>query len=88
LIVGDCSLIIHPANARPFPPTAQIAMHQADVAAVTLAKLVKGETDLQDLVYHEKGTVGALGDNDAIGGVFGKNLKGYPASVMKKVIDD
>ncbi|EAD1456614.1 NAD(P)/FAD-dependent oxidoreductase [Listeria monocytogenes] len=88
LIVGDCSLIINPANDRPFPPTAQIAMQQADVAAVNLAKLVRGETDLQDFVYHEKGTVCSLGDNDAIGVVFGKNLKGYPASVMKKVIDD
>lgn len=58
------------------------------MAAVNLAKLVKGETDLQDFVYHEKGTVCSLGDNDAIGVVFGKNLKGYPASVMKKVIDD
>ncbi|WP_099222816.1 NAD(P)/FAD-dependent oxidoreductase [Listeria costaricensis] len=88
LIVGDCSLIINPANERPYPPTAQIAMQQADVAAVNLAKLIKGETDLVDFVYHEKGTVCSLGDNDAIGVVFGKSLKGYPASVMKKVIDD
>ncbi|WP_163654707.1 NAD(P)/FAD-dependent oxidoreductase [Listeria sp. PSOL-1] len=88
LIIGDCSLIINPENERPYPPTAQIAMQQADVATVNLAKLAKGETDLINFEYHEKGTVCSLGDNDAIGVVFGKNLKGYPASVMKKVIDD
>ncbi len=88
LIVGDCSLIINPANERPYPPTAQIAMQQADIAAVNLAKLAMGDTDLVDFEYHEKGTVCSIGDNDAIGIVFGKNLKGYPASVMKKVIDD
>lgn len=88
LIVGDCSLIINPANDRPYPPTAQIAMQQADIAAINLAKLAVGDTDLIDFEYHEKGTVCSIGDNDAIGIVFGKNLKGYPASVMKKVIDD
>ncbi|WP_088809815.1 MULTISPECIES: NAD(P)/FAD-dependent oxidoreductase [Listeria] len=88
LIVGDCSLIINPANDRPYPPTAQIAMQQADIAAINLAKLATGDTDLVDFEYHEKGTVCSIGDNDAIGIVFGKNLKGYPASVMKKVIDD
>lgn len=88
LIVGDCSLIINPANDRPYPTTAQIAMQQADVAAINLAKLIKGESDLVDFEYHEKGTVCSLGDNDAIGVVFGKNIKGYPASFMKKVIDD
>ncbi|SQC64086.1 NADH dehydrogenase-like protein SAV0941 [Listeria fleischmannii subsp. fleischmannii] len=53
-----------------------------------MAKLAVGDTDLVDFEYHEKGTVCSIGDNDAIGVVFGKNLKGYPASVMKKVIDD
>lgn len=88
LIVGDCSLIINPNNERPYPPTAQIALQQADVAAKNLIKLVNGQSDLEDFVYHEKGTVCSIGDNDAIGVVMGKPLKGYPASVMKKVIDD
>ncbi|EUJ25915.1 NADH dehydrogenase-like protein SAV0941 [Listeria grayi] len=88
LIVGDCSLIINPNNERPYPPTAQIALQQADIAAKNLIKLVNGQSDLEDFVYHEKGTVCSIGDNDAIGVVMGKPLKGYPASVMKKVIDD
>lgn len=88
LIIGDCSLIINPNNERPYPPTAQIALQQADIAAKNLIKLVNGQSDLEDFVYHEKGTVCSIGDNDAIGVVMGKPLKGYPASVMKKVIDD
>lgn len=88
LIVGDCSLIINRNNERPYPPTAQIALQQADIAAKNLIKLVNGQSDLEDFVYHEKGTVCSIGDNDAIGVVMGKPLKGYPASVMKKVIDD
>ncbi|CAM4268299.1 NAD(P)/FAD-dependent oxidoreductase [Listeria booriae] len=89
LIIGDCSLMINPENDRPYPPTAQIAMQQADIAAANLAKLAKGITgELAPFVYHEKGTVCSIGDNDAIGVVMGRSLKGYPASVMKKVIDD
>lgn len=87
LIIGDCSAVNDPATNRPYPTTAQIALQQADCAAVNLKALVDGQP-LKKFVYKPKGTVCSLGNNDAMGMVMGKNLKGYPASVLKKVIDD
>ncbi len=69
---------------RPYPPTAQIAMQQGDMCAKNIVALMKGEptsTFIPDL----KGSVCSLGDDDAIGLVFGKKLTGTKASFMKKV---
>ncbi|GIN88627.1 NADH dehydrogenase-like protein YumB [Heyndrickxia sporothermodurans] len=87
-IIGDCSLIINEEINRPYPPTAQIAMQHGEVCARNVAKLVQGKTDLENFVFDDKGTVCSLGEDDAIGVVFGKKIKGTSASVMKKVIDN
>jgi len=87
-MIGDCSYIINKENNRPYPPTAQIAMQQGVTCARNLVKLVKGQADLEDFVFDDKGTVCSLGEDNAIGVVYGKKLKGTTASVMKKVVDD
>ncbi|WP_018661841.1 NAD(P)/FAD-dependent oxidoreductase [Heyndrickxia acidiproducens] len=87
-MIGDCALIINEAANRPYPPTAQIAMQHGEVCARNLAKLIKGKHDLETFVFNDRGTVCSLGENNAIGVVFGKKLKGTSASVMKKVVDD
>lgn len=86
-VIGDCSLVINEEINRPYPPTAQISMQQADVCAENIVALLRGDK-LKDFVYEPKGTVCSLGDDDAIGVVFGKKIKGTKASVMKKVIDN
>ncbi len=87
LIIGDCSAIVDPETGRPYPTTAQIALQQADCAAYNLNALAAGR-QTRTFVYHCKGTVCSLGKNDAMGEVMGKNLKGYPASFLKKVIEN
>nr|WP_197277519.1 NAD(P)/FAD-dependent oxidoreductase [Bacillus sp. FJAT-27245] len=87
-IIGDCSLIINEEINRPYPPTAQIAMQQGEVAAKNIAALVRGKEDLETFVPDIKGTVCSLGEDDAIGVVYGKKLTGGKASIMKKVIDN
>ncbi|MEI5907822.1 NAD(P)/FAD-dependent oxidoreductase [Bacillus spongiae] len=87
-IVGDCSLMINEEINRPYPPTAQIAMQQGEVCARNIAALVKGKHDLETFVPDLKGTVCSLGEDDAIGLVFGKKLMGSSAAFMKKVIDN
>lgn len=87
-IIGDCSLIINEETDRPYPPTAQISMQQGEVCAENLVKLVKGETSLKTFEFDNKGTVCSLGDDDGIGVVFGKKVKGFTASVMKKAVDN
>ncbi|WP_173915757.1 NAD(P)/FAD-dependent oxidoreductase [Halobacillus sp. Marseille-Q1614] len=88
-IVGDCALIFNDETGRPYPPTAQIAIQQAEQTAANLKKLVQGEKELEPFNPDLKGTVASLGHDDAIGVVFDdKKLFGWSASAMKKVIDN
>ncbi len=86
-IVGDCSLMINEEVNRPFPPTAQIAMQQGDTCANNIVALLKGQPTVE-FVPDLKGSVCSLGEDDAIGLVFGKKLTGAKASFMKKMIDN
>ena len=86
-IVGDCALMINEETNRPYPPTAQIAMQQAETAAGNIKALIHGQTT-QEFVPDLKGTVCSLGEDDAIGVVFGKKVTGKRASFMKKMIDN
>ncbi|MCL1631412.1 NAD(P)/FAD-dependent oxidoreductase [Sporolactobacillus sp. CPB3-1] len=87
LIIGDCSAVINPQSGRPYPTTAQIALQQADCAAYNLNAMLHGNPT-KPFVYNYKGTVCSLGKNDAVGEVMGRKLKGRPASIMKKVIEN
>ncbi|TWT24435.1 NAD(P)/FAD-dependent oxidoreductase [Planomicrobium sp. CPCC 101110] len=86
-IVGDCALMINEETNRPYPPTAQIAMQQGETIAKNINALIKGE-DTAEFVPDLKGTVCSLGEDDAIGVVFGKKVTGKRASFMKKMIDN
>ncbi|WJE14743.1 NAD(P)/FAD-dependent oxidoreductase [Halobacillus sp. ACCC02827] len=88
-IVGDCALVMNEEAERPYPPTAQIAIQEAEHTAGNLERLIKGERHLEPFVADLKGTVASLGDSDAIGVVFDdKKLYGWSATAMKKVIDN
>jgi NADH dehydrogenase len=87
-IVGDCSLIINEEINRPYPPTAQIAMQQGEVCAKNLTALVRDQGKLEEFKPDIKGTVCSLGEDDAIGVVFGKKMVGTKASIMKKMVDN
>lgn len=87
-IIGDSSLMIDESVNRPYPPTAQIAMQQAVTCAKNITALVREQDQLENFKPDLKGSVCSLGHDDAIGLVFGKRLKGTPASFMKKVIDN
>ncbi|MTH53849.1 FAD-dependent oxidoreductase [Bacillus mangrovi] len=87
-IIGDCSLIINEEINRPYPPTAQIAMQQGETCAKNLASLIKGQGEMEGFKPDIKGTVASLGEDDAVGTVFGKKLVGTKASFMKKMIDN
>lgn len=87
-VIGDCALIINKDTNRPYPPTAQMAMQHGEVCARNLLKKIHGEESLEAFTFNDKGTVCSLGEDNAIGIVFGKKLKGTSASVMKKVVDD
>ncbi|MGB3160651.1 MAG: NAD(P)/FAD-dependent oxidoreductase [Carnobacterium sp.] len=86
-IIGDCSAVMDSSTNRPYPPTAQIALKQGINAADNIEAKLK-EKAMKPFTFTALGTVCSIGNNQAIGEVLGRNLKGYPASVMKKVIGD
>lgn len=79
--------MINEETNRPYPPTAQIAMQQGEMVAKNISALIKGE-ETHEFTPDLKGTVCSLGDDDAIGVVFGKKVTGKRASFMKKMIDN
>lgn len=87
-IIGDSSLVINEEINRPYPPTAQIAMQQGEIVARNLGALIRNKTELESFTFDNKGTVCSLGEDDAIGVVFGKKVTGTAASIMKKVVDN
>ncbi|MHC0039005.1 NAD(P)/FAD-dependent oxidoreductase [Pseudoneobacillus sp. C159] len=87
-IIGDSSLVINEEINRPYPPTAQIAMQQGETCAKNLAALVRGKAEFETFKPDIKGTVCSLGEDDAIGVVYGKKLFGTKASFMKKMVDN
>ncbi|MBM7598796.1 NADH dehydrogenase [Virgibacillus halotolerans] len=87
-VLGDCSWVMNEEQGRPYAPTAQLAMQEADVAAANIKALVNN-APLESFVFDDKGTVASLGDTDAIGSIFtDTKLRGLPATAMKKVIDN
>lgn len=87
-VVGDCALIINEEINRPYPPTAQIAMQEGENCAKNLAILMRGQGELEAFKPNLKGSVCSLGENDAVGVVFGKKISGTTASFMKKMVDN
>lgn len=86
-VIGDCSAVMDPEAKRPYPTTAQIALKQADGVVVNLVAKLKNQATTP-FTFKSQGSVCSIGNNEAIGEVLGANLKGYPASVMKKIIED
>ncbi|MGP1908657.1 NAD(P)/FAD-dependent oxidoreductase [Metabacillus sp. JX24] len=87
-IIGDCSLVINEEINRPYPPTAQIAMQQGITAAKNISVAVRDQGEMEEFKPDIKGTVASLGEDDAVGMVFGKKVMGTKASFMKKMIDN
>jgi NADH dehydrogenase len=86
--IGDCALIIDPNTGKPYPPTAQMAVHQADTVAHNVKAYIRDDK-LDAFKPKNLGTVASLGNNDAIGVVFNnKKIFGWKATVMKKIIDN
>ncbi|MFC4388343.1 NAD(P)/FAD-dependent oxidoreductase [Gracilibacillus marinus] len=87
-ILGDCAWVMNKETGRPYPPTAQIAIQEADVCAHNIRTLVFGGT-LREFKFDNKGTVASLGGSEAMGTIFdGHKLYGLQAKMMKNVIDD
>jgi NADH:ubiquinone reductase (H+-translocating) len=83
--IGDCSLFMKDEK-NALPPTAQVALQQADVCAENIVATLRGGS-LKAFEYHHKGSVASIGNFAAVGKVGKFRLSGLFAAFMKQVIE-
>ncbi|MBS8263182.1 NAD(P)/FAD-dependent oxidoreductase [Mesobacillus boroniphilus] len=83
--IGDAALFMKD-EGTPLPPTAQVAIQQAEVCGPNIVASLRGE-QLKTFEYHHKGTVASIGNKAAVGKVFGLKINGLFAALMKQVIE-
>jgi NADH:ubiquinone reductase (H+-translocating) len=83
--IGDSSMFMKDENTA-YPPTAQIAIQQAQVCGENIVSAIRGES-LQLFEYHHKGSVASIGDHSAVGKIGKFTIKGAFAALMKQVIE-
>src|SRR5574338_185218 len=76
--IGDCSYLINPKTQKPYPPTAQNAEAEAQVAAYNLKSLIRNEQK-KKFEYSSKGQMAIIGKRTGIATIFGVNLYGFAA---------
>lgn len=88
-ILGDIAAVMPPEGNRPYPTTAQIALAMADYTAEDIVSRIKtGHHEAKPFTYKSLGTVASVGNTHGFGEAMGHEIKGYPASAMKKIIAD
>ena len=75
--LGDCAEIIDSVTNKPYPPTAQHAIHQSQVVSHNLVASITGDKKLKEFSFHSKGMMATIGKRNAIVAVFGHNFQGF-----------
>lgn len=87
--LGDVSSVLQPGKKWPYPNTAQLALSMANYAADDLRARINGQTRPKKYAYHDLGVCVKLSKHSKAAAVaLGHGYKGYPASVLKKLIAD
>ncbi|PLR97539.1 NAD(P)/FAD-dependent oxidoreductase [Bacillus sp. T33-2] len=73
-------------DKSPLPPTAQVAIQQAQVCGPNIVAAIRGES-LKTFEYHHKGTVASIGNKAAVGKIGSITISGLFAAFMKQVIE-
>jgi NADH dehydrogenase len=74
--LGDCAEIIDTVTGKPYPPTAQHAIHQSQTVSHNLNVLLTGKDKMNQFSYHSKGMMATIGKRNAIVSILGYNLQG------------
>ena len=83
--LGDCAQVPDPRTGRPYRPTAQHAVRQAEIAAHNVtASLGVGER--KEFVFDTIGSLAVLGHRTAIAELKGRRFAGFPAWWMWRTV--
>lgn len=75
--LGDCAEIIDTATGKPYPPTAQHAIHESHALSNNLKVSLTGKGTLNEFSFHSKGMMATIGKRNAIVTAFGYNFQGF-----------
>lgn len=84
-VVGDASCALDYETGKPLPPSAHIAMAQADVVSHNIHASLTGG-GLRRYRGERVGEIVTLGRRHAVGELWGMRMKGWTARVMKRLI--
>jgi NADH:ubiquinone reductase (H+-translocating) len=83
-IVGDVAAFRDPKDNRILPMLAQFAIRQAEHTADNLLREARGE-EITPFVPHMHGEFVSVGPRWGVGWMFGRNISGIPAILMKRL---
>lgn len=78
--IGDCASVTDPNTGKPYPPTAQYAIKQAELAAKNIICDVEGkEKNKEQFHYKTRGMMAEIGKRYGIATLFGIKTHGFIA---------
>ncbi len=77
--LGDCAFSVDPRSKKPYPPTAQHAIRQANTVAKNLEYKIKGIGMQEDFIYDTKGSMAKIGKNNGVALLCGHEFRGLIA---------
>jgi NADH:ubiquinone reductase (H+-translocating) len=78
--LGDCASIPDPNTGKPYPPTAQHAIRQGNVAAKNIVSAIKGKTKKKKKFdYKTKGMMAEIGKRTGVATILGIKSHGFAA---------
>jgi NADH dehydrogenase len=79
--IGDCASTINPYSGKPYPPTAQYAIRQGQLAAKNIINSIEGKK-LKRIKYKTRGTMATIGKRVGVAKIFGFKFKGLIAWML------
>ena len=79
--IGDCASIINPNNGKPYPPTAQHAIRQGQLAAENIINSIEGKRQKR-INYKARGMMATIGKRVGVAKIFGFKFKGFIAWML------
>lgn len=83
-IIGDLALAKHPETGSPLPMLAQMAIQEGPATATNILREARGE-EPQSFKPRIRGEFVSVGPSWGVGWMYGMNLTGLPAIVMKRL---
>jgi len=83
-VIGDNALVLDSATNRPVAPTAQLALQQAEFAALNIFAEIRGTKRVR-YVPKVAGQFVSLGDRNAVGWVGRFRVRGFLAWILKRM---